>query len=210
VSASNQRYYPFEVNARDEHSAASDIYSLGIVFYELLSGGKHPFNLKGENPNLIPGHMLDPTFKVVLSHLRPNNPLVKEQWFEAHALIHQMIQFLPEKRPKVEDIMNHAFFVNYTNRHVDIQRVKDAFKEMELGRKINDFVDTQLDSIIDSWRAQFPQEDQHLIPSYKGWDRRFDEMVIDKFMGERKYHTNTFYDLVRFIRNVGQHYKENG
>lgn len=102
--------------------------------------------------------------------------------------------------------MDHAFFVNYTNRHVDIQRVKDAFKDKELGNEINSFVDKQLESIIRSWASQLPESDRGLIPSYKGWDRLLDLAIRAKFTAG--YDVNSFYDLIRCVRNIGQHFKD--
>ncbi len=88
-------YLPPEQISHQEYSAASDIYSLGVVFYELLTLEK-PFI--GELPVDIIKQILNKE-PVDPLHLRP------ELYPEMNQLIMQMIDKQPEHRPSEEFIL---------------------------------------------------------------------------------------------------------
>lgn len=103
-------YFPYEVS-EGKHHATSDVFGLGCVFYELLTQGKHPFgsNFFDKLANIRDG-------KQILTHLRPENALVGERWFEALDLIRWMTMKEPRARPSAEDVMNNIFFKNEQER----------------------------------------------------------------------------------------------
>ncbi|MGD2086740.1 MAG: protein kinase [Candidatus Aminicenantes bacterium] len=88
-------YLPPEQITRQEYTPASDIYSLGVVFYELLTLEK-PFI--GDFPVDIIKQILDKN-PVDPFRFRP------ELTAEINQLIMQMMNKLPEQRPSEELIL---------------------------------------------------------------------------------------------------------
>lgn len=85
-----------------KRTLAVDVFSLGCVFYYVLSLGYHPFGDWYERESNIINN------KVSLQHLN-NIP-------DAMDLVHAMISINPSKRPTIMDICDHHFFWDAAKR----------------------------------------------------------------------------------------------
>jgi tetratricopeptide (TPR) repeat protein/tRNA A-37 threonylcarbamoyl transferase component Bud32 len=88
-------YMAPELISRRQASAASDIYALGVVFYELLTLEK-PF--LGENPGEIIRAILE-NEPLTPAHFRPDLSASQA------ALVLRMLSKIPEQRPEDEDLL---------------------------------------------------------------------------------------------------------
>ncbi|MCP5102124.1 MAG: tetratricopeptide repeat protein [bacterium] len=95
-------YLPPEQIIRFEHSAASDIYSLGIIFYEMVAGN---IAFTGDSKSSIVGKILeyqppDP------NKIRPGIPA------DLNRLILQMISKQTTQRPSIQTVLNTLKEIN--------------------------------------------------------------------------------------------------
>nr|XP_043877670.1 probable WRKY transcription factor 19 isoform X2 [Solea senegalensis] len=81
---------------------STDIQVAGMLIYYILSGGRHPFGV---------------TYERVHNIHKGNYKLDHVQDVVAKDLIEWMINKEPEKRPKVEECLNHPFFWTTKNHH---------------------------------------------------------------------------------------------
>ena len=77
----------------------ADVYSLGVVFYQMLCDGKLPFVQKGSRGNWIHRSSFSRHPETVQM---PNKKNVRQEVYE---LIRSMLQIDPALRPSVEDIL---------------------------------------------------------------------------------------------------------
>ena len=93
----------------------SDIQVLGMVFYHVLTKGKHPYGKNYRNSNIFSG-------KFNLKHLY--DPCAKD-------LITWMLQHDPDKRPNVHECLKHPYlqeaqenfnFVTYVGDEIEIKK----------------------------------------------------------------------------------------
>lgn len=99
-----------------ENTKEKDIFSLGCLFYFVLSGGQHPFG--------------DSSRRQLMS----NNLFQLKACKEIHSrkLIERMIHFKPDKRPRIQEICDHPMFWE-TNQIVTF--LKENSKKIEQLRK---------------------------------------------------------------------------
>ncbi|CAI5442927.1 unnamed protein product [Caenorhabditis angaria] len=87
-----------EVLISESTSYPVDIFSLGCIFYYVLSRGTHPFGKSlHRQTNIVNGHYS--LEKIQESHL-------------AIALIETMLDLEPNQRPSAQDVENHPYFWN--------------------------------------------------------------------------------------------------
>jgi serine/threonine-protein kinase/endoribonuclease IRE1 len=93
-------------NEPTEPKFESDVWSLGIIFFFVLTDGKHPFGKRilSTNNDFDYRDYIIQTVK----NLRNIGP-VSHDWATAD-LITQLLQYQPEKRPKVFIIIHHPYF----------------------------------------------------------------------------------------------------
>jgi len=92
-----------------------DIWSLGIICYQMLIG-KHPFD-GGINKEL------DDSINKS-EYTIPNNLTLSK---EAISFINSMLEFNPEKRLNIDDLVNHCFLINKIGyfSFIDLKRIKN-------------------------------------------------------------------------------------
>ena len=92
-------------------SFASDIWSLGIVLFFIVSGGQHPYGerLPKTEDFDIRDHLIE-EMKVP-----PNVQDVETEKWDAADLILHMIDPNPENRPNITDVLIHPYF-SLTNK----------------------------------------------------------------------------------------------
>lgn len=73
---------------------AGDIFSLGCLFYFVLSNGQHPFGKSGQRAKLIANHLYD---------------LSRCQNVQLRNFIAKMINYDSSKRPSCSELLNHPF-----------------------------------------------------------------------------------------------------
>lgn len=163
---------------------AIDVFSLGCVFYYILSGGGHPFG----DRYLREGHIINGRNDLsALEKFCPND------YVEATDLIQSMISFSPSIRPSTTQIMKHPYFWTTKKKLEFLLKVSDRFeverrdppsplllKLEEIGRKVHS----------------------------GDWHSKFDNDFINNLGKYRKYLPSKLMDLMRAFRNKYHHYND--
>merc|ERR1711892_1027830 len=156
-----------------------DIFSMGCVYFYLLTNGKHPF---GENfhrqANILSG--------------KANMELLdREKQNLDVALIEKMVSFEPNDRPPALALLKHPVFW-----------VKD--KILTFLQDVSDRVDKEEDN---SFVLNTIERYGNLVT--KGdWQEQLDPAVKDDLRKHRTYKGKSVRDLLRAIRNKKHHYRE--
>ncbi|XP_034085338.1 serine/threonine-protein kinase ppk4-like [Gymnodraco acuticeps] len=162
------------------YKSSSDIQVAGMLIYYILSRGHHPF---GEE-----------SFEFEYNIVKGIYALEHVQDVLAKDLIKWMIDAEPEKRPKVEECLNHAFFWN-------------PYRKVEYLKKIGDRKEVE----------RYKDADQEFISSldkcagdgaFNGWKHTFPPELMEKMEGKKKCYPENTLGLLRFIRNLHHHAKE--
>ncbi|KKZ65107.1 serine/threonine-protein kinase/endoribonuclease IRE1 [[Emmonsia] crescens] len=166
---------------------AIDIFSLGCVFYYVLTGGGHPFDKDGKfmrEANIVKGyHNLDDLQKL------------GDYAFEADDLIRQMLSLDPRRRPDATTVLLHPFFWSPADRLNFLCDVSDHFEFEPRDPPSADLL--CLESVA---------------PDVMGMDMDFLKMLPKEFKDslgkQRKYTGSKMLDLLRALRNKRNHYND--
>ncbi|KAI4900145.1 hypothetical protein NFI96_023874, partial [Prochilodus magdalenae] len=183
TSAAGTKYWKaretIEEDSNSTYKRSSDIQVAGMLVYYTLSGGHHPFG-KGVRceSNILDG-------KYSLEHLKDDT---------AKDLVEWMISDDVKTRPKVEETLAHPFFwtdekrVEYLKKLGNVEEVENcrtpdeellhAIEEMTVGKTFSE------------WKTKFPPE------------------LVQKLDGKKKAYPENTLGLLRFIRNLHEHYSE--
>lgn len=161
---------------------AVDIFSLGCVFYYVLSMGCHPF---GES------YMRQPNIENENYSLEGLDHLPYAQ--EARHLISKMLSFDPHDRPDTSAILKHPLF--WTDRD-----------KLDLLVKVSD----RLEHDTREEHSELLEELEKNAPAVVGedWHERFPPVFIENLGKYRKYHGDRIIDLLRALRNKLHHYND--
>lgn len=163
---------------------AIDIFSLGCVYFYILTGGNHPFGDRYlREGNIIKG-------EYDLSILVNSCPLDKVELMD---LISSMINHNPRLRPDTHEIMKHPFFWSTHKKLEFLLKVSDRF---EIERR-----DPPSDLLL-------KLEDVSLKVCNLDWHSRMDEEFLNNLGKYRKYHTTKLMDLLRALRNKYHHFND--
>lgn len=161
-----------------------DIFSLGCVFFYILTSGLHPFGDRYlREGNIIKG-------EYDLSPLKEHCP---EDWVEASDLLGSMIAFNTKDRPDTGMLMKHPYFWNMNKKLEFLIKVSDRF-EIEMRDPPSPLL-VALENTGDS----IHQGD---------WHSKFDQDFMDNLGKYRKYHLNKVMDLLRALRNKYHHFND--
>lgn len=186
----NSHSEPLVVDPQTNRRAtrAIDIFSLGCVFYYVLTSGNHPYDKNGKymrEANIVKGsYNIDE-----LSYLQDY------QW-EAKDLISSMLAHEPRARPDAVAILTHPFFWPAEDRLEFLCHVSDAFE----------FEPREPPSpALSALEAYAP-----IILSEAGGDflKHLPLQFRDTLGKQRKYSGNKILDLLRALRNKKNHYED--
>ncbi|XP_016148718.1 uncharacterized protein [Sinocyclocheilus grahami] len=161
------------------YKRSSDIQVAGMLVYYILSGGHHPFG-KGARceVNILEG-------KYSLEHL--DDDVAKD-------LVECMINENPNKRPTVEQTLAHPFFWT-DERRVEYLKKMGNQNETENCRN----VDEELLQTVEKYTEG---------KSFSEWKTKLPSELIQKLDGKKKGYPENMLGLLRFIRNLHEHYAE--
>ncbi|BDD55426.1 bifunctional endoribonuclease/protein kinase ire1 [Monascus purpureus] len=166
---------------------AIDIFSLGCVFFYVLTRGCHPFDKNGKymrEANIVKGNFnLDELQRL------------GDYAFEADDLIRSMLSLDPRKRPDATAVLMHPFFWNTADRLSFLCDVSDHF-EFEPRDPPSEAL-LCLESVAP--RVMGPEMDfLKLLP----------KDFKDNLGKQRKYTGSKMLDLLRALRNKRNHYND--
>ncbi|KAG9274221.1 hypothetical protein AMEX_G11121 [Astyanax mexicanus] len=162
------------------YKRSSDIQVVaGMLVYYILSKGHHPF---GEGvfceSNIF-------SAKYSLEHLKDDM---------AKDLVEWMIKDNLRERPKVEETLAHPFF--WTDE-----------RKLEYLRKLGNVKEVQNYRTADM-ELLHASEDLTVGKTFSGWKAKFPAEVVQKLDGKKNAYTEDTLGLLRFIRNLHEHYPE--
>lgn len=166
---------------------AVDIFSLGCIFYYVLSNGKHPFGKNYIRENNILKNEYD------LSELKMDSTL-KHYELEARYLISEMIHNNPSNRPTATKILKHPLFW-------------DLLKNLDFLLKVSDRMEVERRDPPSPLLLSFNEISPKVI-SNGDWMRNFDLIYIENLGKYRKYQKDKIIDLLRTFRNKYHHFMD--
>ncbi|GAV53948.1 hypothetical protein ZYGR_0AK04500 [Zygosaccharomyces rouxii] len=183
-SATNSVYDPA---TKQSLTKGIDIFSMGCVFYYILSKGGHPFGSR----YLREANILKNNYD--LSGL---NQSLKDRSlaFEAKDLIAQMIQMNPLKRPSSLRVLNHPLFWSTS-------------KKLEFLLKVSDRFEIERRDPPSQLLCKLEAHSNQVIPN-KDWTSKFDKDFMDNLGKYRKYSGEKLMDLLRALRNKYHHFMD--
>jgi serine/threonine-protein kinase/endoribonuclease IRE1 len=164
---------------------AIDIFSLGLVFYYVLTKGYHPFDCGDRymrEVNIRKG-------KYSLEHLESLGDFA----YEADDLIRSMLQPSPKDRPSAREVMAHPFFWSPKKRLSFLCDVSDHFEKEPRDPP--------------SWKLKVLEE--YAPEVVKGdFQKHLPKEFIESLGKQRKYTGDRLLDLLRALRNKRNHYED--
>ncbi|KAF4964461.1 hypothetical protein FZEAL_10868 [Fusarium zealandicum] len=164
---------------------AIDIFSLGLVFFYVLTNGSHPFDC-GDR------YMREVNIRKGNYNLTPLDSL-GDFAYEAKDLIASMLEADPKRRPTAKGIMAHPFFWSPKKRLAFLCDVSDHFEK----------------ETRDPPSPALAELERH-APSVTKNDflRGLPRDFVDSLGKQRKYTGSKLLDLLRALRNKRNHYED--
>ncbi|ODV89560.1 hypothetical protein CANCADRAFT_140799 [Tortispora caseinolytica NRRL Y-17796] len=162
---------------------AIDIFSLGCIFYFVLSRGDHPFG----NKYLREGNILANDY-----NLSALDILVDER-YEAHDLIERMISFDPKRRPKSHAVVVHPYF--WSNQ-----------KKLDFLLEVSDRLEYEIRDPPSPLLVKLESGAQDVIGL--DWISKMEKNFVEDLEKYRKYSGSRILDLLRALRNKKHHFQD--
>lgn len=167
---------------------AADIFSLGCLFFWVLTEGNHPFDDDS-------GWAVAREYNIKKNDMQNMHKLdMGADTEEPMQLIREMLAHNPEDRPKIEEILSHPFFWSSNLRLQFLCDVSDHFE-----REPRDPPSIHLDHLESYAKTVIPKDD-----FLKDLPKDFKE-TLGK---QRKYTGGRVLDLLRALRNKKNHYED--
>lgn len=164
---------------------AIDIFSLGLVFFYVLTKGSHPFDC-GDR------YMREVNIRKGNYSLK-NLEVLGDFAFEAKDLIGSMLAPEPRRRPTARQVMAHPFFWSAKKRLNFLCDVSDHFE-----KEVRDPPSPALRE-LERWAPEICRGD-FLKPLGKEF--------VESMGKQRKYTGTRLLDLLRALRNKRNHYED--
>nr|CAD7443363.1 unnamed protein product [Timema bartmani] len=160
-------------------TCAVDIFSMGCVFYYVLSLGKHPFgDALRRQANILAGES-------ILTDLKSDEKLL------SLTLVEAMISMEAHKRPQATAVLKHPLFWDKAKILAFFQDVSDRVeKESDESLVLSGLEFDSSRVVRDDWRQCIDWEVAHDLRKY------------------RNYRGNSVRDLLRALRNKKHHYRD--
>lgn len=156
-----------------------DIFSLGCIFYFVISRGNHPHGIRFEREsNILNG-------KVNWSNIQGCN-------FEVYDLICRMLHPVATSRPSASEILRHPFFWNSSQRLAFLTYFSDYLEKL-----------SPQDDLILRLESYFSE-----VVGHSSWESLIDTELVYEIGRHRKYDFSSLRDLLRVIRNKRSHFDE--
>ncbi|TGJ83018.1 hypothetical protein E0Z10_g5734 [Xylaria hypoxylon] len=182
-SDSSSQLVSADVMPNRRATRAIDIFSLGLVFFYVLTKGLHPFDC-GDR------YMREVNIRKGQFSLKPLEVL-GDVAYEAKALIETMLRADPRARPTAKDVMSHPFFWSAKEQLAFLCDVSDHF-ELEPRDPMSPALAALEDCAPQVCRGDF----------LKALPKEF----VESLGKQRKYTGTKFLDLLRALRNKRSHY----
>ncbi|EHK50205.1 serine/threonine kinase IRE1 [Trichoderma atroviride IMI 206040] len=164
---------------------AIDIFSLGLVFFYVLTNGSHPFDC-GDR------YMREVNIRKGNYNLDPLDSL-GDFSYEAKDLISSMLQADPKLRPTSVEVMAHPFFWSPKKRLAFLCDVSDSLEK--------EIRDPPSDALMELER--------HAPDVIRGdFLKLLTREFVDSLGKQRKYTGSKLLDLLRALRNKRNHYED--
>lgn len=174
---------------------AADIFSLGCLFFWVLTDGVHPFedengwmqlrelNIKRDKKNMD-----------ALAH-----------WSDAYEpmqLISSMLAHEPADRPTAQAVLNHPYFWDAKKRLAFLCDCSDHFEREPRGTFEDEYAGDSLHLRVLEDRME------EVIGPRHDFLARLDRVFVDTLGKQRKYSGYRVLDLLRALRNKKNHYED--
>lgn len=166
---------------------AIDIFSLGCVFFYIMTQGRHPFDVGGESLGR------DLNIKENRSDLEVLR--LYDYSYEADDLIMQMLKHNPRERPDTATILLHPYFWDADTKLDFLCEVSDRFEHEKL---------TPDSPHLAALEAQAP----NVIGPTNDFLKALPKNFINEMGKQRKYTGSRMLDLLRVIRNKKNHFHD--
>ncbi|XP_028284757.1 uncharacterized protein LOC114450682 isoform X1 [Parambassis ranga] len=166
-------------NSDIPYKSSTDVQVAGMLIYYILSGGHHPFG----NSFLCESNIYKGEYN--LDHVQDE---------VAKDLIEWIIKEEPKDRPRVEECLNHPFFWTCTKQLEYLKKIGNR-GEVSNCRK----ADPELINAAEQCGAG---------RSFKEWKNKFPQELVEKMDSKKKAYPETTLGLLRFIRNLYEHYAD--
>lgn len=164
---------------------AIDIFSLGLVFFYVLTRGYHPFDCGDRFMREV--NIRKGTYSLALLDS------LGDFAFEARDLIGSMLNANPKLRPSARDVMAHPFFWSYKKRLAFLCDVSDHFEKEPR----------------DPPSAALAELESHAPHVVRGdFLKHLPREFVESLGKQRKYTGSRLLDLLRALRNKRNHYED--
>ena len=165
---------------------AIDIFSLGCLFYYVMTQGRHPFDVGGSS--------LGRDLNIKEDRFSTDDLRLHDYQFDADDLIMQMLKHDPRDRPDTLTVLRHPYFWDIATKLDFLCEVSDQYEHEK------NFVSPTSDEMLAL---------EALGPDVIGPSMDFTKALPKNFFTEmgkqRKYSGNKMVDLLRAIRNKRRH-----
>lgn len=179
---SEERRDNVEKKINKKVTKAVDIFSMGCVYYYVLSSGQHPFG----DPFRRQMNILSSDYKL--------DKLSSESFSEIHMqkiLIDKMISHDPQNRPLTKEILAHPIFWSKAKTLQFLQDVSDRIETVDPSESLIVNLEKSANIILkNNWKTHICRDLSEDLNRY------------------RKYNGTYVRDLMRAIRNKKHHYRE--
>lgn len=182
---------------------AIDIFSLGCVFYYVMTQGRHPFDVGGTS--------LGRDLNIKENKFSTDDLRLHDYQFDADDLIMQMLKHDPKERPTTDQILRHPYFWDVDKKLEFLCKVSDRYEgEKNSISNIHDESASRTAAEKESLArlADLESLAPNVIGPSKDWLRALPKAFLTEMGKQRKYTGSKMIDLLRVIRNKRNHFDD--